>query len=679
MADTRSPFPLAEPPLLLLRPHPGRQEGAQGYRLRLAEANCLTTMELDALGMRFDVDWLQRQQLLPDAQLDPDLYERVAHITRLRDRTGRVWNTRRSRCCPQCLADDPTWQVGWELLFHDVCPRHGVWLIDQCSSCHQPLTWKRTHLLRCPCGSDLREERVQEAPERCRLLAQGLIDALTGRPSAAATPPSPTPASAFPGWLTGLGVTELQRVIRYLGGYLDPGIGPKPLKLLEADRLEVSWPVTTLAAEILGQWPQAFHQSLSRLQEEARDDRKNRHGLFTTALSYPHKESHRGAFSGIRQEISEWFVTCAKTTPNRRHRRLSIEQRLRAPLIPLSQAARKLGVSPRHARQLVREGILEGEELWNAGKSTLVLVHKESLEGAQDYLLAGVSQKDAMQMLGLGKLRMRAMVPLLFPEARRRPGGTSQPWIIPRHSVETLKTLGTALADNGQAPLPVLSIPDEDQASLGYVLRYFNISEHELLALINTVRRGQLVPVALDSSEAGICRWVFTRTAIQAWRENFHRELSDWLSIPEAAVELGSRQDVTYWLMHHQYLPTEKLPGKKGIGVRIPRKTVATFREKYVFATELAAELGVASRKLRRLLEERGIHPEARDSPVPCRQLFYAQSEALALIVRELRDGQAGDFRLTQETCRPPPDRGRDDVGSSRRMGRKTPKIPNRR
>lgn len=674
MADTLPTVPLAEPPLLLLRPHLGRQEGPQGYRLRLAEANCLTTTELDALGMQFEADWLRRQQLLPDARLDPDLYDHVARITRLRDRTGRVWNTRRSRCCPQCLADDPAWQVGWELLFHDVCPRHGVWLIDQCSSCHQPLTWKRAHLLRCPCGSDLREERVQAAPERCRLLAQGLIDALTGRPTEAA----PTTSFAFPAWLVRLSVTELQRVIRYLGGYLDPGIGPKPLKLLEADRLEISWPVTTLAAEILGQWPQAFHQSLSRLQEEARDDRKNLHGLFTKALSYPHKGSQRGAFGGIRQEINEWFVTCAKTSPNRRHRRLTLEQRLRAPLIPLSQAARKLGVSPRHAQQLVRDGILEGEELWNAGKSSLVLVHKESLEAAQDYLLAGVSQKDAMQMLGLGKLRMRSMVPLLFPEARRRPGSASQPWIIPRQSVESLKTLGTALAENGQTPLPVVSIPDEDQVSLGYVLRYFNISEHELLALINAVRQARLVPVALDSSEAGICRWIFARMAIQAWRENFHRELSDWLSIPEAAAELGSRQDVTYWLVHHQYLPTEKLPGKKGVGARIPRKTVAAFRERYVFATELAAGLGVTSHKLRRLLEERDIHPEARDSPVPCRQLFYARSEALERIVRELRDGQADDFRLTQEICRPPPDRGRDDVGSSRRMGRKTPKIPKR-
>jgi len=181
-------------------------------------------------------------------------------------------------------------------LFHDACPHHGVWLVDQCTSCGQPVSWRREHVLRCTCGADLRQEIAEPAPESMVRLARQLEAKLLGRNVADDLPV-----------LAGLTLEQTQRLVRYLGGYMNPVADAKPLKLRNAASLQASWPVTSLAAEILDQWPHAFHDSWSRMQDRVEGDKVNLKGAFRRAHFYLYKGLWESAFSPARESFELWL------------------------------------------------------------------------------------------------------------------------------------------------------------------------------------------------------------------------------------------------------------------------------------------------------------------------------------------------------------------------------------
>ncbi|MHB1401834.1 MAG: TniQ family protein [Thiobacillus sp.] len=435
-------------PELLVRPAPGRQEGPCGYLLRLAEANCLRLDELEQSGIHFDLACLIRNKLLPTRDLDPGLHAHVVRIVYLQRNKNRIWNTRYVRFCPHCLAENQTWRAGWEVMFHDVCPHHGVWLIDQCSSCEKPVSWNRDSLLRCQCGSDLRQEKASPAPENAKRLAGLLESRLLGMDEGDVPVP-----------LAQLDLEQTQRLIRFIGGYLDPNSGAKPLKLRNAGKMEVSWPVTSLAAEMLYQWPTGFNAAFSRLQEASLGVKTGLAGLFQQAYRYLYKGLEEKAFLPIRQAFEEWVAEFWKGGVARRNRRLATSLLERVAWIPGKVAADRLGITIKRLKHLVQEGLLEAQESVSptTGRHFLV-VRNDGLEAISQQLASEMDMTTAMKAIGLCKLRMQQIIRLLFPTARRLGIQPGAPWLIPRDEVEALLTIGEGL--------PVVSIPDESQVSV---------------------------------------------------------------------------------------------------------------------------------------------------------------------------------------------------------------------
>lgn len=621
-------------PDLLLRPLPGRREGPKGYFFRLAEANCLTVTDLAQLGIRFDVASLARQSLLPEPSLDPDLYTHVGLIASLLDAKGRVWNHHHPRFCPQCLQDDPSWRVGWEVLFHDVCPEHGGWLVDQCRSCLEPVKWSRDSLLRCQCGSDLRQETSVAAPDNARRLSALLEARVLRRDTNIDFEGSDTP-------LAGLDVEQLQRLIRYLGGYMDPISGPKPLKRRHAGRMETSWPISSLAAEILFQWPTAFHRCLSRLQESAAGEKTGLHGLFRQAYFYLYKGLREPAFAPVKKSFESWLAEHWKGGLAKRNRRLSAELLASAQWIPGSVAADNLEISMSRLRYLIREGKVDGEDSVSTKGRRFTMVRRDQLEQMSVQIANEMTMGEALEVLGIGKIRMQRILRLLFPGARRTQNKEYLPWCIPRGEVETLLAIGNHL--------PVLSIPDESQVSLAYIFKYWNWTAEEIVALVEAVKTGRLKLQTLVDTSRGISRWVFEVSQLRAW----HRSLDNgqrynWISIPDVGKILGVKQQVAYWLCQNGFIPAERLGSIKGIGSRVRREYLERFRENYVFGREIAEILGRSSRKVMGMLAEQGIYPLRGHSVEPCRQLVYSRDDEIQRFLAQVTGASPGTFKLVR-------------------------------
>lgn len=618
-------------PILLVRPLPEREEGPQGYLLRLAEANFLTLRDLEQLHVRFDLANLRRNKLMPDKELDPQLYAHVERINAQADKVGRSWNRQQARWCVHCLGESPIWQASWELLFHDACPQHGVWLVDRCSSCGSPVRWNRQHLLRCPCGADLRAEVSRASPDSVARLSAVLASSLLAKPL--------DDASDIP-ILRGMSVTDIQRLVRFLGSYLDPAAGSRPLKRYRAGRMDVSWPVTSIAAEILQNWPNAFHTSLSRLPEPAQGEKPRLGGFFHRISHYLYRGLRGQAFDPVRLAFERWLTEHWKGGLNRRNRRLPAELLAHVQWIPGNVAAERLDIPMNRLRDLIREGLLDGEEWLGTKGRRFLIVRRDQLDQISIQIASEMTMSEAMEVLGIGKVRMQRVLRLLFPTARRTNDKAYLPWCLPRGEVEVLLSIASHLS--------MVAIPDEDQVSFAHVLRYWHWNGDEIVALVEAVKSGAMAPVALLDSARGIGRWVFESDQLRAWVLTQNRCRANWVSIPELAKILEVKQQVAYWLTHHGIIPVERLGSLKGVGSRVRRSDIDLFNQNYIFGREVAAILGRASRKTIRLLAEHGIYQVLGYSTEPCRLSVYRRKDEIQRFLAQVTGSPPEAFKLVR-------------------------------
>ncbi|WP_083300863.1 TniQ family protein [Jeongeupia sp. USM3] len=621
-------------PDLLLRPHPARGEGPQGYLLRLAAANLLTQQDLKQMGLSFHPDALRQFQLLPDAALFPELHAHVARMASLQAASPQVWNQQQARYCPCCLADEPTWQAGWELLFFDVCPKHWVWLVDRCSSCGQSLSWHRDEILRCQCGADLRQERTERAPWHMGLLSAAMQQLLNGQ-AVEARPYS------YP--LAGMKLDQLLRLIRYVGAYLDPDAGPKPLKIRHAGGIEVSWPITSLAAEILFDWPRSFHLALGQLQGVHSEQKAGLNVVFQNAYAYLYQGGLREAvFSPVRDAFESWLTEHWKGGLARRNRRLAVELLSDVQWIPGKAAADRLGISMARLRHLIREGLLEGQESVSTKGRHFLMVRKDQLDVVENELAGEITLKKAIEIFGLNKARLQRILCLLFPSARRVNDQPYLPWCISSSEVYALAELGEDLPKLGQL--------DDHHITFAQVLKYWQWNADEVVSLVEAVKAGDTVIEGLWPQAKGIGRWVFHRQRLQAWHQTLESGRANWISVPELAKVLGVKQQVAYWLTQNEYIRAHKLGTNKDIGSRIRKVDVDRFLLTHIFGTEVADRVGRTSRKVMRMLADQNIYSLHGPSIEACRQLVYRRTPELDRFIE--RHGAGIDPTRWRESVR---------------------------
>lgn len=614
-------------PSLLVRPHPFRTEGPKGYLLRLAEMNWIPAIELEGLGIIYELKTFLVNGLMPDQATDPELHEVVATQSCLLSQFPRVWNHRYARFCPYCLAEDAYWRSSWELMFHDACTKHGVWLVDQCSSCGDKVLWQRDSLVRCRCGSDLRTEKANNCPESVGILSEILLRKLQGKPDT----PYPSP-------LEKTDLEQTQRLIRYLGTYMNPLTGRNPLKIQQAGSLSASWPVTSLAAEILREWPNAFTCSLEKIQNDAASAHLPKLGsVFGNAYNYLYRGLKGTAFNPVRQIFETWLSYSWRGGLAKRNKRLALLLLDRATWIPSSIARDILGISPQRLLHLIREGAIEGETYISQSGRKSVMVRSDQLNQLRQDLAGEMDMTAAGVALGLTKKRTRQILTLLFPTAQKTRMSSTSPWRVSRAEVENLIAISKAL--------PNTFIPDEGCVALSHILRYWAWTTEEIATLIIAVRGGDLLPEAYLDGGNGINGWIFKESILNAWRVKSIHGFGTWLSVPQVAKFLGIKQQVAYDIVNKHFLHSEFVHKSRG-GTRVHRSQIERFKEEYMFCTEIAQMLGVSPTKARAILAEHGITPVSGPGIDDTRQLLYLRHERLERVLDTVKTKKIESFEL---------------------------------
>jgi hypothetical protein len=600
--------------VLPVRLQPYRDEGPQGYLLRLAESNLLSSQDLKSIGIVYDYDILLSRGVLVDQALDPDLHRYLAEISVLWQSEIRMWNTQHARFCPQCLMEHDYWKVEWELNFYDVCHHHHTWLVDQCSSCGSKVSWNRNQLQRCGCGSILSAELSNQCPSNMVDIAHALSVKILQQDN-----------QVLPEVLRKTDVEQTQRLIRYLGNYMSLASGKNPLKMRQAGDLNNSWPVTTLAAEVIADWPNAFHHALTQLEKQNRaEGRPSLNEVFGQAYHYVFKALKEKAFDELRQQFELWLNQAWKGGIAKRNKRLTTVIMQQAAWVPAAVACDFLGVSHQRLGLLIREGTLEGETHISAKGRKFVMVRRDNLQLVKDQLFGLIDMTTAGKLLGLQKRRMRQLLTLVFSEAKKLGTSPGAPWAVSRLEVNRLLELSFGLNQ--------VAIPDEGCVSLGHVLKYWTWSNEEIAALIFSIHSREISPVNMLDTVPGIAAWSFRESELKHWKLKNQSGMGTWLTITQASKLLGVKEQVAYELVSMGFLQSEVMPKQTKRGTRIRRATIDVFNQQYIFATKIAEAKGCSPRKVINHLSSFGIQPISGPAVDGARQVLYTRESVMNLI-----------------------------------------------
>lgn len=403
--------------VLLVRPKAIQNESATGYLLRIAEANGFTSInDLNLLAQgAAGTDGLARVSTMLGGMSINGLRGAITRFPHLKaeDNGGweqQFWNGRRPRYCAACLGSNPHWRASWDIALVTACPIHRAELLDSCSNCHQPLSWKRSHISTCNCGASLTGVPIVPA-SRGRVVISSYISSMLE-----AAPPAGHLSTVSP-LLDHLSAQDLLALCVFLGGYARNATR-KPTKIADLHEITVASAISQAAGDALIDWPTGYHDLLDGLVSKACSEAylarlTKRFGYFYTAL---YKRFGQKQFEFLRSEFESYIRKKWPGQLAERNRRLSKSTRMEHQWVPLTTAAKKLGVKRSVVCSYIERGMLNGQVHATTAGRVSGTVRRDTLEQlcaektrwltlseARDALQ--LSRKGAYAFLRSGKLR----------------------------------------------------------------------------------------------------------------------------------------------------------------------------------------------------------------------------------------------------------------------------------
>ena len=573
---------------LLVIPERMVDEGPCGFRFRLAASNFLSVRNL--------------AQLEISAESEP-IHAETSSRTVFDEEAFNPWVHRWCRFCPHCLARRQCWLIGWEVLFADACAECGCWLVDTCSACAAPISWRRDNLLRCICGSYLADEKACPAPAAVVRLSQALQSVAQG------TKPTDIPE------LHDLSLGQCVRLVRLLGTYGNGHGGSVPQKVLNVDKLTVSWPITSMAAEILSTWPTGFETLLKNLRNQGDNGSS---GKLSKAFGGLYVALYRGfkkdEFHLLRTAFENYVAVHWTGGVAKRNRRLDKSTLDKMAWIPANQACRVLDVSRRRLNDLIQDGRLRGERRLTVGHREFIVVKKSDVEKLALTLDDGVSLLDASLRLGLKKQRLLAVLPIICPQAKKL-GAQGCPWAIPVDWMECWETL-----IRNQVPVDPM---DSRTVALGHLIRYWPWTNEQIGLLLVDILNGVMAPAGVLEFGNGIGSLVLYLDLLDHWFATKHRVQYAELTIPNIALRIGIKQEVVYALVRSGLLLTSLRTVGRRPEQRVKVTILEEFERRYILGRDVAQLLGRSPRAVAKFLLADGVQPVTGPGVDKCRQTVF--------------------------------------------------------
>lgn len=591
-------------PLMPVRPRPQAGESTRGYLMRVAKAN----------GHRTTHTWLNGQGVEAGSALKHLLRLLALDSTDLSKLTGPLparfgpwslphglvatdFNHGHRRWCPLCLAQEPVLQGVWEIKLTCVCPRHSVWLVEQCPQCSARQRWVGTDLSHCACGANLAAAEAVSADG----IDSAMACLLSGESCTASLCPD----------FENLTVPLRHRFVRLLGLLVDGAMAPKPGQQADLHHLELARRFVMGAVRLLEGWPTRFEAQLLEARQKANmsPSLKSTYGVLYRVLF---RDLHNSGFQFVRDAFEEhihrhwWGMVC------RRNGLLQASTVERHPRLSLPRVAQAVMVGPSVVRHLVQAQLVFADAVVLKSGKQMMTLHENAVEPLAEMLNGAVTLADAARHAALPERRMRQLIKAgVVRPLVSRPSQRAASWLIAKADLDRLQVQVVGM--DGAATLPVRD-----------ALKYWQLQEAEAMAMLKAIIDGQLRAQAdMDGCQpVGLAQ--ISRTDLRQWLLSL-RSARGWaMSIDEASVLLGIKQQVAYELVRRGLLNAS---GDDANGRKVSPSDIAAFERDFVSLVALAR---AAKRSPRALLDEFQVRPVIGPCIDGGRQYFYRRCDVAA-------------------------------------------------
>lgn len=590
---------------LLYRPMPFPDEGLNGFILRLATGNQITTVRKLFDGKRFSPEVLVRR-----LGVQPEMPE-FQRMFRQDDCAGNhpVWNKRTSRYCPYCLREHVYWRQEWELSLITICPRHNCYLIEECQKCKHSLTWGRSMLNTCMCGNDLRNANSLQADVKEYKLTQILVNKLYGEDSDIK-------------YLRPLDINQLHNLIIMLGVYANPQ-QRRTLRDQKITTFKEAQSLVNIAADVLLNWPKGFYQMLDLIQQSFGADDTARLGQrFGRFYSYLYSKYKGRKFGFLLHAFENYLEKNWRHALAGRNKRLSGRLRNKHIWVPASTIAKELNAGLKQIVSLIDLGEIESSQIITTKGRKVLCVNRQQTDLIRGLIKDRVDLKMAAEILGIQEKRVRQLFEHhLLGRVIGPHENNSGRWRIYRSALDQILAIGYGLPEWD-------SLDFADKCNFEHILRFLLHKRYLFPRLIIGVIREEILPVAVDKNFTGLKAWVFDSKNLKQWISNQVHGMRDGaMTIPEVSKVLKIKQEVAYHLVKKGLL--KFILEQDSFILLIKLSSLDEFMKTYVPGIELSRQLNTSPKHLAEILSSKSVFPVTGLVVDEGRQNFYRRDSLL--------------------------------------------------
>lgn len=492
------------------------------------------------------------------------------------------------KVCTACLTEGGWIRREWEIRTYVACPDHGTILKDTCHRCGYRLTWRRPAVDLCSCKASLWGGEPVAASQALIRISAALCRLEHSLPSNEAS-------------FALAGTLEAASNIFWFfasdpaadGGLWRSGqMSKPPLK----DLIRMLEPVSP----IILNWPDGLYSWLHAHQKNSIDGIGVRAGFG----SFLHRLTRRlpgDQYSFLRNEVQLWLANEWTNGLVKRSSHFFAKSAM-APVLPVKEVSRRLGIPNQRVRALAGLGILEAKV--------------KQLKANRAYLITASSVED---------VRYRIAQLISLEEVADR-------LCISKHQIERLVLYKIIVVSSVAKCLSLFQFEPGEIDHLIIRLRELEVEEpppSHTISLAEVAQKRQtafaLVTRAVLHGELTIWRnprvenadtlhrFLISPTGALDWRRSSAAGLppEPCLSVREAAAKLGLSVRMMPHLVEAGCLRVrEDVPARHSVRKRsIVASSVEAFRDRYVMSKELALANKTNTRTVSKILRSQNITP----------------------------------------------------------------------
>ena len=583
--------------MLIERPSIAAGEALNGYFLRLAELNGLAGIRhlLEPLSIKtraaYSVEQIARIASFLECDRQTLLDANLVNSRSARPGTNGLFAPdSRLPVCPICFAEEPIIRREWLNVMSPVCAKHGVRLVDHCSACAAPMTWRRIGLSQCDCGADLTTHAAVKGPEfatalSCTIHGHAIPEALSALLPAAFVRQGPDQSDSM-AWFFACHAADPggSRVMKR----------PRPANTDEA----ISFLETNLAP-VFAQWPQGMHRLLTRIDAASPNQ--------SAGVRRQLKNWYRGMvvnfdqsrFQWLHDEVAQFVAEHLAITINGRTSSIPPTFGEIKGWLSVAEAARVIGVAPERLRKALRDGEVAGEVRRGGADRDFAFLRRELVNEIRRQRAQYVEARRAMTILDVTKRQLKRLVDaggVVHHEPADRPALVDAPY-----REEELQELLARIEARHQ---PWSTARHGSPIVLGEIQAVRGRGEDYVLRAYRAILRGDVVAREIRDGAIGMSRFVFDADELNV------------VALPnphDARMTLTQFCDMTGWKdesvakwVANGFLKAERIPNGPTMTTLIRVDDLVFFLSRYVIFAVMARECGAQSSDLVDLVESQG-------------------------------------------------------------------------